>query len=184
MVGPHWNGKVPDGITEVIKAPTELVAMGPRAFMNDTAEDRRAIQAPLNGLAAYPLSKYTGETKKMDWKALPHFPAGEKTTGETKWVDPRTFFDQLPKVLARVPPLPGEEGRYAMTMALLEAGKDPEVKAAMVKAAVQVENDVIPQLFDFRTNGSPLPGGWNTPTNGARWGYDYVTRTATAKSNM
>jgi hypothetical protein len=33
-------------------------------------------------------------------------------------------------------------------------------------------------------NGSRLPNGWNSPTNVARWGNDYLTRTATSKSNM
>ena len=184
VVGSHWKGTVPQGIAEVIRAPTELVAMGPRAFMDDTLQDRQAVRATLKGLVAYPLSKYTGETKTMDWQALPHFPAGAKTAGETKWVDPNTFFDQLPEVLAKVPPLPGEEGRYAMMAALLAASKNPEIKRAMVKAAVETEENVVAPLFDFRTNGSTLPNGWNSPTNVARWGYDYVTRTATAKSNM
>ncbi|WP_339510123.1 DUF1254 domain-containing protein [Pseudomonas sp. RL_15y_Pfl2_60] len=184
VVGPNWKGTVPDGITAVIKAPTELVAMGPRVFMDDSSEDRKAVQTVLNGMSIYPLSTYDGKIKKMDWKNLPHFPAGEKTSTETSWVDPAKFFDQLPEVLAKVPPLAGEESRYAMMKALLEASKDPAVKEAMVKAATEAEEKVVSPLFSFRTNGSVLPNGWNSPTNVARWGNDYLTRLATAKSNM
>lgn len=184
VVGPNWKGQVPAGITEVIRSPTELVAVGPRIFMDDSAADREAIQNVLNQVAAYPLSTFTGATRTMDWKALPHFPSPPQTAAETRWVDPETFFDQLPGVLAKVPPLAGEEGRYAIMQALLEAAKDPAIKAAMVQAAKQTESTVIAELFSFRTNGRRLSSGWNTPPNVARWGHDYLTRTATAKSNM
>lgn len=185
VVGPNWKGTVPEGITQVIRAPTELVAVGPRAFMDDSAEDRQAIQPVLNQVVVYPLSQYTGKTITKDWKATPHFPAAQKTSAEVRWVDPQTFFDQLPDVLAKVPPLPGEESRYAMMKALLDAAaKDPAVKAAIIKAAIETEEKVVSPLFSFQTNGSRLPNGWNSPTNVARWGHDYLTRTATAKSNM
>ncbi len=185
VVGPNWKGKVPEGITRVIKSPTELVAAGPRAFLDDSDEDRKAIQPVLNQMVIYPLSKYTGKTVTKDWKATPHFPQAEKTSAESRWVIPETFFDQLPEVLAKVPPLAGEESRYAMIKALLEAAnKDPAIKDAIVKAAVETEDKAITPLFAFRTNGSRLPNGWNSPTNVARWGNDYLSRTATAKSNM
>ena len=46
------------------------------------------------------------------------------------------------------------------------------------------EAQVIGPLFDFRTNGPRSEQGWNSPPNVARWGFDYLTRAATAKSNM
>jgi len=185
VVGPNWKGSMPEGITQVIQSPTELVAVGPRIFLDDSVEDRQAIQPVLNQVVVYPLSQYTGKTVTKDWKATPHFPAPQKTSAEVRWVNPQTFFDQLPEVLAKVPALAGEESRYAMMQALLDAAaKDPAVKSAIVKAAIDTEEKVVSPLFSFQTNGSRLPHGWNSPTNVARWGNDYVTRTATAKSNM
>ncbi|MFI5657934.1 DUF1214 domain-containing protein [Streptomyces sp. NPDC051684] len=185
VVGPRWDGRVPDGIRDVLHAPTELVAMGPRVFLDDTAEDLQAVQPLLNQLVIHPLSAHTGEPSHVDWREIPHFPGGANTSGEHQWVDPGTFFDELPGILDRVPPLPGEESRYAMMRALLAAaGSDPAVAAALKEAAVETEATVVAPLFDFRTNGTRLPGGWNSPLNVARWGFDYLTRTATAKSNM
>jgi hypothetical protein len=185
VVGPNWKGKVPNGIAGVIHAPTELIGMGPRIFMDDTEEDRAAVQRVLSQLVVYPLSKYTGKPQTKDWTKTPHFPAAEKSAAETRWVNPETFFDELPAILDNVPPLPGEEGRYAMMRALLDAAaKDPEIKEAMKQAAIETEQNVVTPLLDFRTNGPKLPGGWNSPPNVARWGFDYLTRTATAKSNM
>lgn len=185
VVGPRWDGEVPDGITDVLRAPTELVAMGPRVFLDDSHEDREAVQPVLNQMVIHPLSTHTGEAKNVDWRKVPHFPAPASTVGETRWVDPETFFDELPGMLDRVPALPGEESRYAMMTALLAAASsDPAVAEAIKESAAETEAEVISPLFNFRTNGARLAGGWNSPLNAARWGFDYLTRAATAKSNM
>lgn len=185
VVGPNWKGTVPDGITEVIKAPTELVAIGPRVFMDDNDADHEAVKKILQHVVVYPLSTYNGKSVTKDWSKTPHFPAAQKSSTETRWVDPETFFDQLPQILDKVPPLAGEESRYAMLRALLDtAAKDPAIKKVLQDTAVATEQDVITPLLSFRTNGSRLPNGWNSPTNVARWGNDYLSRTATAKSNM
>jgi hypothetical protein len=185
VVGPHWDGDVPAGITGVLESPTELVGMGPRLFMNDTAEDRQTVRKILEQVVVYPLSAYTGETKTKDWAAVPHFPAAAHTAGETRWVDPESFFAELPGILERVPALPGEEARYAMMTALLAAAaSNPEIADAIQQAAVETDAQVLAPLFDFRTNGIRDKHGWNSPPNVARWGFDYLTRAATAKSNM
>ncbi|NDZ95081.1 DUF1254 domain-containing protein [Streptomyces sp. SID6673] len=185
VVGPNWEGDVPDGIAGVLRSPTELVAMGPRVFLDDSDEDRAAIHEVLNNVVIYPLSAYTGEAKVTDWQSVPHFPAAADGAAETRWVDPDTFFDELPGILDLVPPLPGEEARYAMTRALLAAAtSDHDVAEAIKGAAGRAESEIIAPLFDFRTNGQRLAGGWNSPPSVARWGFDYLTRTATAKSNM
>jgi len=186
VVGPNWEGDVPDGIDGVITAPTELVAMGPRLFLDDTDEDREAILDVLSQVVIYPLSEYDGETKTKDWTSVPSFDSSENDTdGETQYVDPDTFFDELPAILEKVPPLPGEESRYAMIGAMLDAAEnDPEIAEAIKQAANDAEENLISQFQDFRTNGPKLEGGWNSPPNVAAWGYDYLTRAATAKSNM
>ncbi|MEY9851925.1 hypothetical protein ABH923_001603 [Leifsonia sp. EB41] len=185
VVGPHWDGDIPDGISGVLRAPTELVGMGPRLFVDDTDDDRAAVQELLSGVVVYPLSAYIGGTRSKDWTAVPHFPSDRPTTEETRWVDPETFFDELPDILAKVPPLPGEESRYAMMHALFAAAAaDPEVAAAIRQAAIETDAEVIAALFDFATNGPRDDRGWNSPPNVARWGFDYLTRAATAKSNM
>ena len=39
-------------------------------------------------------------------------------------------------------------------------------------------------LFRWQHDGRPTGNGWNSPVNSARWGTDYLNRTATAKSNI
>lgn len=104
---------------------------------------------------------------------------------KTKWVIPETFFDKLPEVSRTVPPLPGEEALYGQFRSLLDAAaSDPQIKATLTQAAVAAENELIRPLFDFHNNGRPVGNSWTSPPNDARWGTDYLSRTATARSNM
>ncbi len=84
-----------------------------------------------------------------------------------------------------VPPLPGEEGLYAQIRSVLDAAaKDPKVKKTLVETAVAIDRELIPPFLLWRNNGRPAGNGWNSPVNNAKWGTDYVNRTATSKSNM
>lgn len=77
--------------------------VAPRIFMDDTAEDRKAIQSVLQQIMMYPLSEYDGKMKSVDWSTLPKLPNEASGEVEIKWVKPETFFDQLPAVLADAP---------------------------------------------------------------------------------
>jgi hypothetical protein len=156
--------------------------------MDDTAEDRVAIQHKINQVAAYPLKDFDGKVRTIDWKNTPDIPnpnAASASAGETKWVIPERFFDQLPKVLDMVAPQPGEGALYAHFRQLLEvAAKDSAIKQALVDVAKETEEDAIRSFFQWKHNGRSAGNGWNRSVNNAQWGIDYYNRTGTAKSNM
>ena len=186
LTGPNWNGNVPAGINAVMRSSTDLCAVFPRVFQDDAPEDKVAIQRVLNQIMVYPLTEFDGQMKTKDWRKAPSFPAPAGAgSGETKWVLPEKFFDQFPEVLQTVPPLPGEEALYGLFRAMVDAAaKDPQIKATLTQTAIAAEDELITPLFEFRNNGRPIGNGWTSPPNGARWGTDYLSRTATAKSNM
>jgi hypothetical protein len=186
IAGPDWKGETPAGITAVVRSSTALAFAVPRIFLDDTAEDHVAIQSQLKQINFYPLSRFDGKMKLMDWSKLPDFPAPKSSgKGETKWVNPETFFDQLPAVMKSVPPMPGEEALYQWIGSVLDAaGKDPAIKKTLTETAVASESEMIDPFFLWRNNGRPAGSGWNSPVNNAQWGTDYLNRTATAKSNM
>jgi hypothetical protein len=186
LVGPNWNGTAPTGLNAVFRSPTDFGAIFPRVFQNDTPEDKAAVQSVLRQIMVYPLTEFDGQMKTKDWSRVPSFPAPAGAgKGETQWVVPEKFFDQLPEVLQTVPPLPGEEAMYGTFKSVLDAAaKDSQTKAALMQTAIAAEEELIKPLFDFRNNGRPVGNGWTSPPNGARWGTDYLSRTATAKSNM
>lgn len=187
LVGPDWKGEVPKGITKVFHSPTSTGFVAPRVFMDDTAEDRKAIQPVLRQVMMYPVDQFDGKMKSTDWSNLPGGKGDEAPSGdaEVKWVLPEKFFDELPLVLADAPPLPGEETRYAQLKAVLNAAKtDPKIKAALTEGAKEADAEIVTPLFQFRNYGQQLPHNWSTISNEAAFGSDYFTRTAVAKSNI
>lgn len=188
IAGPNWDGEVPEGITDVVRSPTELANIIPRAFMDSTDEDRTAIQPVINQIVSYPLAEFDGTMKTIEWSTLPNIPSpGPKSEGETKWIVPERFFDadQLGRALEIVPPLPGEEAMYAQFRALLAAAeKDPAIKQLLVELAQETEKEVIQPFFLWKHNGRPAGNNWNRSVNNAETGLDYFNRTGTAKSNM
>ena len=186
LVGPNWEGTVPDGIVDVFRSPTALANAIPRIFMDDTDEDRAAIQPLVNQVMTYPLEEYTGEIKTKDWSAAPSIDAGPVSGGgETKWVVPETFFDQFGEVLDTVPPLPGEEALYAQFAALMEVSEnDPAVRQQMVEAAVAMDETFIAEAMRWANNGKSAGNRWNRSLHNAEWGLDYQSRATTSRSNM
>lgn len=187
LAGPGWNGEIPKGITQVFRAKTGTAFVVPRLFQDDTAADRTAVRAVIGGIDMYPLAEFDGKMKRRDWSRLPTLPSptGDTGDGETRWVFPEKFFDELPAVLRDAPPLAGEQARYAEVLSVIAAAqKDPELKNALQAEATRADAEVVGPLLQFRNFGISLPGNWTTIDNGAQFGTDYFTRTAVAKSNI
>jgi hypothetical protein len=188
LIAQHgWSGKVPDGIAGVYRFDTRIAVCVPRVFMDDTPEDRAAIQPVLNQIMVYPLAQYTGAAQTTDWAQAPAFPAGDATAGEqeTQWVDPAQFFGLLPTVLNEVPARPGEEALYQLIESLLDAVKhDPAIAGAARDEAIRSNGTLLKELFEFRNIGIPLPAHWSTQRNGAAFGTDYLSRTAMGRANI
>ncbi|MDF0681560.1 MAG: DUF1214 domain-containing protein [Candidatus Nitrosocosmicus sp.] len=185
FIGPNWNGEIPHGITEVFKSSTNTGFIVPRIFMDDTPEDRQAIQPVLQQVLMYPLAEFDGTMKSIDWSTIPKLPNPWTGEEEVIWVPTETFVDTLSSVLVDAPPLPGEEARYAQVLAVLDAAKnDPQLTEAMTEAAVEANEQLVTPVFQFRNYGQQLPHNWSTISNEAAFGTDYFTRTAVAKSNI
>ena len=185
VVGPNWKGTVPDGITDVFVSPTAISVVIPRIFMDDTAKDREVIQEVINKVCMYPLTEYDGTIKIIDWKTLPHLPEPTKSSGEKKWVNPDTFFTVLGEVMDEVAPIKGEESLYAMIRQVLDqAEKNPKQMKILTQTAHEVERELIDSLFYFNNVATEVDNYWTRPFNNAAFGYDFLTRTAIAKSNI
>jgi hypothetical protein len=184
LVGPNWDGAVPKGIAGVFRSSTNTGVVGPRVFVDDTAEDKEKVQELVSQIDMYPLADFDGKTKRHDWSKVPKFP-GPESAGEVRWVFPEKFLEQLALVLKDAPPLPGEEARYAEMLSVIAAAESqPELKSAIIDEAAKTDKEVVGPLLEFRNFGIPLPHHWTTATNGAEFGTDYFTRTAIGKSNI
>ena len=189
IVNSNWNSSVPAGITAVIRSSTDLVFALPRVFKDDTPEDTQVVQPLLSQVMMYPLSKFDGKMKTTDWSKLPHFPVpvpkGNAPKGESKWVNPATYYEELPIVMKEVPPLPGEQALYGWIKSVWEAAaKDPKTKEALVESFIAANTELVDPLFNFKYNGRGVGNGWTSAANASQWGTDYLNRTAVSKSSM
>lgn len=188
VVGPNWYGMTPSGIAGVIRSTTDYAATMPRIFMNDTAEDHAAIQLQLNQIVMYPLSKFDGKMKTIDWMKVPKVnrpgkPA-EYSTTQPPWVDPAVFFDQLPAVMAQVPPMPGEEALYkGISNLLAAAARDPDVMKTLRETAFEADKNLIAPMMRWNVNGQPAGNGWTSPANNGAFGTDYIHRAGAVKAD-
>jgi hypothetical protein len=72
------------------------------------------------------------------------------------WVDPATFFDELPTVMKQLPPMPGEEALYKLIGSVLDAAaKDPEVMKTLRETAFAADKELIAPIMWWRYNGQP-----------------------------
>jgi hypothetical protein len=190
IVGPNWKGDVRPEIAGVVRSSTDFAAIMPRIFMNDTPEDHAAIQPLLNQIVLYPLSEFDGKMKTKDWSKLPAVnrksaPA-EYSTTQPPWVDPATFFDQLPIVMKQVPPMPGEEALYKLKLfgsVLDEAAKNPEVMKTLRETAFAADKELIAPMMQWRYNGQPTGRGWTSPADNGAFGTDYIHRAGAVKAD-
>lgn len=189
IVGPHWNGELPKGIIAAIRSSTDLVFVVPRIFKDSTPEDTVAVQPLISQVVMYPLSKFDGTMKTKDYSKSPHFPIPPEPAnapkGESKWVNPATYYDELPVVMKEVPPLPGEEAIYGWIASVWDAAeKNPETKKALVGSFAAADEELVKPLFQFQYTGRAVGNGWTSAANAAAWGTDYLNRTAISKSAM
>jgi hypothetical protein len=185
LVGPDWQGKPPEGIAATFRAATNIATIIPRVFQEDDHTDNMALQPLIQKITAYPASEFDNTTKTEDWTdvaSIPWFKLGDE---EWNWVDPATFFDVLPEVLAAARPLPGEEALYALVRSVIDASNsDQTLHQVLKEAAAEADQTLVKPLLEFRNFGIPLPHNWTTVVNSAEFGTDYYTRTAVAKSNI
>ena len=189
IVGPRWTGETPQGINGVVRSSTDLVFVVPRIFKDASPEDTAAVLPVINQIVMYPLSEFDGTMKKKEYQKSPDFPTPPPPPtapkGESKWVKPATYYDELPIVMKEVPPMPREEALYGWISSVWDAAaRNSETKRALVESFAAADEELVKQLFEFQYNGRSVGNGWTVPANAAEWGTDYLNRTAISKSSM
>jgi len=125
-----------------------------------------------------------------DWSKVPSFPVPKDknppkySSTSPPWVDPATFFDQLPAVMKQIPPMPGEEALYNWIGSVLDAAaKDPEVMATLRESAFAADSELIAPMMQWKFNGQPAGNGWTSPGDNGAFGTDYIHRAGAVKAD-
>ena len=114
LVGPDWKGQKPAEFIDVLRLPTNVGWIAGRSFAAHTPEAKGEAMTVLGQMRMFPLSQNQPGPQPVDCKAVARnavFPPGltaemiaaDPYAFRPEWVDPKTFWDGLEKVLAANP---------------------------------------------------------------------------------
>lgn len=104
IVGPHWNGKLPNNMKE-IKAPTNMVWIIGRTFCSGTPEDIKAVNAIQSQYSLTPLSAYgTDYTPPSNLATDSNIDMKIPPREQVNNMDASTYYNELNMLLQSNPP--------------------------------------------------------------------------------
>ena len=178
IVGPRWQGSVPENVTGVIHARTNTVYLIGRTLVNGQSDLQNALavttQYTLIPSSAYPQFLETGTYAPPT--GLPVTPpnpdfVGFPVTTSSGFSKPE-FFDVLARYAAENPP--SQEFLRASTLVLDGFLHQNQLTSAVVSEAnLAMDNE----LLSTGTNAN----GWSFHLNVGNYGTDYLLRAAIAK---
>ena len=177
IVGPHWKGSLPKGVTE-LRVPTNLAMLGGRTFAAGP-DDYAAVHALQDQYKLVPLSQWDKEYTPPDNVSLK---AGVNTkTPVPKQVlamSPEEFFNRLNRLLVTNPPEPDDPETMARIARLGIGPREtfridawaPEVRAAIAEG---VANGI---KIMRETSRGKIVNGWQIALDMGRYGTNYAYR--------
>jgi hypothetical protein len=191
IVGPHWKGPLPGGMSEV-QSPTDLAWLIARIETTGGA-DRDVVSRNQNDLK---LSRLAGQAKpaKKAGATAASVPAGVDAKATPRdlvaKMDAATFFTRFAMLLPGNPPAKEDAPMVAKIKKLgLEAGHpfDPDkldpLSAKSVGEGIQSALDAI-KTASQRSTGGDIRNGWRFDTALGRWGTDYGKRAVAAFNGL
>ena len=192
LIGPDWEGELPDGYLEVIRSPTHIAGLFGRSFSADTPAEKAKARAVLNQIGVVTLGKDVPGKLKFDCEASARnkvFPPGitaEMVAADpdmlrVKPVDAATFWDDLKDVLAMNPIVSAADAPMADQARTLLSLRDvdPHWKALIDQTALAADVELHAGA-KFHQTGVSAGNGWQRQENGGAWGTDWFGRAQAA----
>jgi hypothetical protein len=182
IVGPRWSGDPPDGITDLIHAPTNTVWIIGRTLVHGESDLNTAVglteQYQLVPLSAYADFLRTGHYDPPTGVPVePPDPAfdGTPVTSGSGFSGP-AFFDRLADVDAHDPP-PPDQLETATALVQNGSARKDELAPDLVAQAVMTE-------VQRAAATATRKNGWASNQNLGDYGTDYVVRAAAARLGL
>ena len=190
LVGPDYAGQLPEGLTKVIKSPTDMVWMIGRVQTNN-ANDVAAVAQIQDQMALTPLSDWIkGDRKHGIVTGLADAQVDVDPMTLVEKMDAQTFFlSKLNLLMEQQPPLKDDGPELAKFAHLnIAPGVDFQleklgwIQAAIVQKALDVTRAKISEsMKDDRSNAE----GWNVLRSSIGiYGTDYMMRAAIAQFGL
>jgi hypothetical protein len=192
LVGPDWKGETPEGFLGIVRMPTNIAWVPGRSFAAHTPESKAESLAVLDQMRIFPLSENKPGQQNTDCKAEARnavFPPGVTAQAiaadpyafRPEWVNPKTFWDDLEKVLAANPTVGSADAAMADQAHTLIALRksDANYKALLDRTALAA-NASLHHSATYAQVGVDAGNGWQRQENGGVWGSDWFGRAQAA----
>ena len=188
LVGPDWKGQKPDGFIDILRMPTNIAGVFPRSFAARTPEAKAKAVAVLNQTGMYPLSRNQAGQQSKDCQAFARnavYPPGvtsqmisaDPDASRPQWVNPKTFWDDLEKMLASNPTVgPADTAMADQARTLIALRKsNPDYKALLDRAALAADA-ALHASSSYVQVGVDAGNGWQKQEGAGLWGTDWFSR--------
>jgi hypothetical protein len=184
IVGPGWNGKLPDHVTR-FDAPTNQVWLLGRTQTNG-AGDYDNVHAFQHGMRLVPLSQYPGKDQPPGPPPNLHRAAGPAPPDRIKAMEPTVFFAAFARALKANPPHAADAPIVRDLARIgLVPGQDfdpSQLTPNQLQAINAGAQAAVAHIEKFVASGGVTKPGW-TSFQGAlgRYGTNYAARAVTAR---
>jgi hypothetical protein len=186
IVGPHWKGKLPGGVSEV-RSPTDLAWLFGRIQTTGVADRDAAIKVQ-SGFKLTPIDR------KPSPKSAPASPgasvAGATPRDQIAAMDAATFFTRFAMLLPANPPAEADAPMREKIKKLgIEAGHPFEpgkLDAAAASGVAEGAKSALGAIASAAKNGTggDIRNGWQFDVALGRWGDDYGKRAVAAYNGL
>jgi hypothetical protein len=177
VTGPGWNGKVPDGMTE-LKSPTSLVWLLGRIYCTGTPEDYAAVHKLQDEFKLQPLSTWGKPYTPPSGKVDPTIDMKTPVRDQVNKLSTADFFTLLAELMKRNPPAPADAPALARFANIgLVPGKSFDAKAIDARWDRRLPELSYARIkLHFKSDDLINKNGWAYTTKAGLYGTDYLQR--------
>lgn len=176
ITGPHWKGRLPEGVTE-LKAPTNMVWILGRTYCTGTPEDYQTCHAVMDKYDLRPLSAFGKPYTPPKGTVDPSIDMKTPVREQVHQMDAVTYFTLFAKLMKDNPPAKADAQMVEKLAKIgIIPGKDfdaSKLPAGAAKSIPKTAQDKI--MGHFNQGGSDL-NGWIFTTKAGIYGTDYLQR--------
>jgi hypothetical protein len=182
IVGPNWNGEIPEGLTQH-RISSNIGAIGGRTYTTGETDDIAAVHALQDQYTLTPLSSWgTDYRQPTNVPVKPGVDASQTIPGQVMAMSPEVFFNELTMLLENNPP---READAPIVAQLSKLGIEPGMEFKLDNYSPQIQAaistgyaDGWQELGSYRDKMGENINGWQVTYDLGRYGTKYGYRAA------
>ena len=184
IVGPHWKGKLPAGVTEY-RSPTDIVWLLGRIYCSGTPEDYAAVHKLQDEISLVPLSAYGKAYTPPSGKVDPGIDMKTAVRDQVNAMSAEEYFNLLAQLMKNNPPRPAD-APMVRKMAHLGIVPGKPFDAAKLGPVARDTLAMVPKIAQDKimlwmkegilAGDMKLENGWLFTTKTGLYGTNYIQR--------